>query len=135
MYMYNILFILYNYNFTKTIFSICLICIWPSVFIAPTAPPENFIIIVINSTALKLQWDLPPEEHRNGIIIAYTLSCEEMISDEYLLVSSPDFPLIVTENGPVSLILNGFRPGTAFNCAVSASNLAVRQLLMKNVRM
>ena len=47
-----------------------------------------------------------------------------MISDEYLLVTSPDFPLIVNKNGSVSLILNGFRPGTAFNCTVSASNLA-----------
>ena len=47
-----------------------------------------------------------------------------MISDEYLLVSSPDFPLIVNENGSVSLILNGFRPGTPINCTVSASNVA-----------
>ena len=93
-------------------------------FIAPTAPPENFIITAINSTALQLQWDLPPEEHRNGIIIRYTLSCEEMISDEYLLVTSPDFPLIVNENGSVSLVLNGFRPGTPINCTVSASNAA-----------
>ena len=47
-----------------------------------------------------------------------------MISDEYLLVTSPDFPLIVNNNGSVSLILNGFRPGTPINCTVSASNLA-----------
>ena len=47
-----------------------------------------------------------------------------MISDEYLLVTSPDFPLIVNENGSVSLILNGFRPGTPINCTVSASNSA-----------
>ena len=73
---------------------------------------------------MELQWDLPPEEHRNGIIISYTLSCEEMINDQYLLVTSPDFPLIVNENGSVSLILNGFRPGTPVNCTVSATNLA-----------
>ena len=47
-----------------------------------------------------------------------------MISDEYLLVTSPDFPLIVNNNGSVSLILNGFRPGTPINCTVSASNAA-----------
>ena len=47
-----------------------------------------------------------------------------MINDEYLLVTSPDFPLIVNENGSVSLILNGFRPGTPINCTVSATNLA-----------
>ena len=47
-----------------------------------------------------------------------------MISEEYLLVSSPDFPLIVNENGSVSLILNGFKPGTPINCTVSASNAA-----------
>ena len=95
-----------NFSFIYTI--IILKHYSPSLFIAPTAPPENFIITVINSTALELQWDLPPEEHRNGIIVGYTLSCEEMISDEYLLVISPDFPLIVNENGSVSLILNGF---------------------------
>ena len=41
---------------------------------APSAPPSNFTVNVIN-TMVCLSWDLPPEDGWNGVIISYTLTC------------------------------------------------------------
>ena len=95
-----------------------------SLLTAPTAPPEAFNITVINTTALDLSWDAPPEDQRNGDITNYTLSCDEMVGDSSLLVDTIPFPLLVAETGSVSLVYDGFRPGTPITCSVRASNFA-----------
>ena len=90
--------------------------------LAPTAPPTNFVISSVNSTALSLAWNPPPQEHRNGLIIKYTLTCYETVNGSSYLVTSPIFPYTVNNNGSIDLVLNGFRPGTIINCSVTASN-------------
>ena len=90
--------------------------------LAPTAPPTNFVISALNSTALSLAWSPPPLEHRHGFIIKYTLTCHETINGSSYLVTSPVFPYTINNNSSVDLVLNGFRPGTTINCSVTASN-------------
>ena len=93
--------------------------------LAPTAPPTNFVISSVNSTALSLAWNPPPLEHRNGLITKYTLTCYETVNGSSYLVKSPVFPYTLNNyNGSVDLVLNGFRPGTIINCSVTASNEA-----------
>ena len=93
--------------------------------LAPTASPTNFVISSVNSTALSLAWNPPPQEHRNGLIIKYTLTCYETVNGSSYLVKSPVFPYTVNNNNSsVDLVLNGFRPGTIINCSVTASNEA-----------
>ena len=46
----------------------CYICVGPS------APPQNVITIVINSTAISISWSPPPFLDQNGDIIGYQLT-------------------------------------------------------------
>ena len=94
------------------------------IFVAPTAPPDNFTIEVINSTTLELSWDPPPADQQNGAITNYTVSCNELVGGSSSLVTTIEFPRVIAENGSVYLILEGFRPGTPITCTVSASNFA-----------
>ena len=71
-----------------------------------------------------MAWNPPPPEHRNGLITKYTLTCHETVNGSSHLVKSPVFPYIVNNISSVDLVLNGFRPGTAINCSVTASNEA-----------
>ena len=91
--------------------------------IAPTAPPENFVMSAINSTAISFQWELPPVDQRNGIITRYTLSCQEYIKQMFYSLDA-SFPLDIYENTSISLVINEFRPGTLIACTVTSSNEA-----------
>ena len=95
----------------------------PTFYPAPTAPPDNFTISVISSTALNMSWNLPPKEYQNGAITNYTLTCNETVGDVSLLVNS-SFPMLITQNDSMSIVRSGFRPGTLITCSVSASNHA-----------
>ena len=41
--------------------------------IAPSAPPRNVDVQVINSTSIEVSWSPPPDNDQNGIIIGYQL--------------------------------------------------------------
>ena len=51
------------------------------IFAAPSAPPTSFHIVVLNSTAIEFQWELPPTEFQNGIIRGYRLFIREQSSN------------------------------------------------------
>ena len=89
--------------------------------IAPTAPPENFMMSAINSTAILFQWELPPVDKRNGIITRYTLNCQEYINQMFYSINT-SFPLDIYENNSISLVIDKFRPGTLIACTVTSSN-------------
>ena len=48
----------------------------------PTAPPQNFNIITINSTSLTFSWAPPPSSQQNGNIVGYSLQLLEVDTDE-----------------------------------------------------
>ena len=94
-------------------------------FLAPTAPPTNFVVMATGSSrTLSFSWDPPPLNHRNGLITNYNLTCYETVGGNVSLVTTPTFPLVLNESGSVQLSLRKFRPGTLFNCSVTSSNEA-----------
>ena len=52
------------------------------VHIVPTAPPQNFHIISINSTSLTFSWAPPPSSQQNGNIVGYSLQLLEVDTGE-----------------------------------------------------
>ena len=74
----------------------------------------------VNSTSLRLQWGLPPESERNGIITQYVLECPGIAS-----VQSPVVPTSPTFSTPPSLqqSLTGLAPFTSYSCRVAATNV------------
>ena len=50
----------------------------------PTAPPQNFHIISINSTSLTFSWAPPPSSQQNGDIVGYSLQLLEVDTGERL---------------------------------------------------
>ena len=48
----------------------------------PTAPPQNFHVITINSTSLTFSWAPPPSSQQNGNIVGYSLQLLEVDTDE-----------------------------------------------------
>ena len=77
----------------------------------PSSPPMNFEIVALGPESVRVSWGPPPQEAQNGIIIAYTLTCqpEEMMT------------LPMTYPAAGNYILNGFRPATSYNCTVLAT--------------
>ena len=86
----------------------------------PSSPPEGVELVPDNSTSLRLQWGLPPESERNGIITQYVVECTGIAS-----VQSPVVPTSPTFSTPPSLqqLLTGLDPFTSYSCRVAATNV------------
>ncbi len=80
--------------------------------IGPSSPPTNFRITATSSENITVSWDPPPRESQNGIIIAYTLTCQP----QELATALP-----VTYSAAGNYSLSGFRPATSYNCTVFAA--------------
>ena len=80
---------------------------------APSAPPSFFHVVVLNSTAIEFQWELPPLEFQNGIIRGYKLFYQEQgsMSESMVNVQDPDANVY---------IVAGLSPGTAYVCSMLA---------------
>ena len=74
----------------------------------------------VNPTSLRLQWGLPPESERNGIITQYVVECTGIAS-----VQSPVVPNSPTFSTPPSLqqLLTRLAPFTNYSCRVAATNV------------
>ena len=86
----------------------------------PSSPSEDVELVPVDSTSLRLQWGLPPESERNGIITQYVVECTGSAS-----VQSPVVPPSPTFNTPPSLqqLLTGLVPFTSYSCRVAATNV------------
>ena len=80
-------------------------------FIAPTAPPLSLTVNSESSTSLSLQWLPPPEDGRNGIIIAYSVNITRISNGD-----SIEF----TDIQDLYLIVESLRPYTQYSCSVAA---------------
>ena len=67
--------------------------------------------VPLNSTAIFLSWDPPPEEHQNGEIDFYIVLCTEVNSGGLLTVHT-----VLTTN----ITLTALHPYYTYNCNVSA---------------
>lgn len=81
--------------------------------VAPSAPPTSFHVVVLNSTAIEFQWELPPTEFQNGIIRGYKLFAREQDSDTEVMMDVPD-------GDANEFIVTGLTAGTAYVCSMLA---------------
>ena len=81
-------------------------------FTAPTAPPSAFHVVVINSTAVEFQWELPLLEHRNGIIQGYKLFITPLNQNEE--------EIVIASNQTTEYIVSGLTPNTVYTCSILA---------------
>ena len=81
------------------------------VIIVPSAAPENFTIIGISSTSVKLRWDPPVRHMRKGEIIQYEIIYYKQLDQ----LTSFDVNATATE-----IVLDGFEPLTNYIFKIKA---------------
>lgn len=94
-------------------------CCFPvSCLAAPTGPPTSFHVVVLNSTAVEVQFDLPFFEHRNGVIRGYKIFVDPADGSEDELVFD------ILGNTTSAFIVNGLKPATAYIFSILAYTVA-----------
>ena len=69
--------------------------------IAPSGSPRNVSAVPVNATALLLEWLPPPLEQQNGIIVEYTISLTDVLTNtSKLLLTNSTSEYVVTELHP-----------------------------------
>ena len=80
---------------------------------APDAPPSNVVVEAVDANSIRLSWDPPPVDQRNGIItrylIQYLLAHNSSVKDSALSSPATD-----------SLVITGLSPDTAYSFSVAA---------------
>lgn len=77
---------------------------------APSAPPGNLVITMLESRSVHLSWIPPPAGNINGIIRKYTLRVTEQTTGTVL----------TEESHNTTLEVYGLHPHTTYSVAVSA---------------
>ena len=72
----------------------------------PTGPPTSFHVVVLNTTAIEVQWGLPLWNLRNGIIRGYKLFVQQQGQQERMIN--------IAGNDTTEYIVSGLEPGTAY---------------------
>ena len=67
----------------------------------PSGPPLSFQATPVNSSALRLTWEPPAAEQRNGIIRGYLINATALETGEHFQWMSPNaMPLVVSRLHP-----------------------------------
>lgn len=81
---------------------------------APSMPPTNIMVFKLNNTAVKIEWDKIPPEHRNGIIreykIIYRESCTVDACGEWKTLRANNLSIEITHlkfDGIYEFMING----------------------------
>lgn len=70
-------------------------------------------MVATGAESVSVSWDPPPQDSQNGVIIAYTLTCQ------------PDVPsLPATFPAARNYSISSFTPSTTYNCSVTATTSA-----------
>ena len=93
----------------------------PFFSIGPGGTPENFMILSRTSRSFNLSWSPLDPFLQNGVILAYTLTCQEKLSgtvpSSYPRTNYPHPP-------PSSVVADDLRPFTEYTCSLTAVNSA-----------
>ena len=84
---------------------------------APTGPPTNFHVVVLNSTGIEIQWNLPPYNLRNGIIRGFKLFVQPEGQGEEQVYT-------ISNNETDEYIVGRLTPSTAYVCSILAYTIA-----------
>lgn len=85
-------------------------CILSSFPLVPSGSPQNLVVVAESSRSLRLTWEPPFEENRNGLIISYTV----------FIVADDGTSLELMATG-TSIVATNLRPFTTYTCSVAAS--------------
>ena len=87
---------------------------WHSVFLAPSEPPINLVLVDIEARSFSLHWEPPPPESVNGIIRKYIINITIPDMGETMVYSSYN----------MSLNVHGLHPYTIHHISVSAFTIS-----------
>ena len=73
----------------------------------PTGPPTSFHVVVLNTTAIEVQWNLPLFQLRNGIIRGYRLFIQQQGEERERTIN-------IVGNDTTEYIISGLEPGRAY---------------------
>ena len=79
---------------------------------APTAPPAQFHLVPINTTAIEARWRLPHVNYRGGIILGYKIFMQTTDGGSETLFN--------TENNATVYLIRGLQPATLYKFSVLA---------------
>ena len=82
--------------------------------LVPDGPPLSFQATHINSSALRLTWEPPAPEHRNGIIRGYVINATALESGEHFQWRSTN---------TLSLIVGGLHPYYNYHLFIRAETI------------
>ncbi len=82
-------------------------------YVAPTGPPRSVHVLVLNSTAVEVQWNYPYWTQRNGIIRGFKVFVQESGSATEQVIN-------VANRNANELIVDGLLPATLYTFSVLA---------------
>ena len=85
-----------------------------SILVAPSSPPQNIAIVLLDATSAEIHWDLPPFGDQNGVIVLYRL----------LVIEVDTARLEQLDTGNVSILLRELRPFHLYQCVIAADTIA-----------
>ena len=74
--------------------------------VEPTGPPTDFHVVVLNSTAILVEWDLPLSNLRNGFIRGYKIFVQPQGGEE--------MTIDITGNDTNLYVVSGLQPNTPY---------------------
>ena len=87
--------------------------------VAPTGAPTQFHVVVLNSTSIEVQYELPTIDSRNGIIRGFKIFVEEAGSGD-----GSEMVFDVMGNSSLAYIVTGLKPATAYIFSMLAYTVA-----------
>ena len=76
----------------------------------PSGSPTNFSVAILSSTSVRLSWQPPQAEERNGIIRQYIIRVEPSTGEAYSITTATDS----------SFVVSSLRPFTSYRFSVAA---------------
>ncbi len=86
------------------------------VLLVPTAPPQDVRGSAVNSKAVEITWNPPPEEHQNGILKGYRVRYAEADSTTEV----QDAQMLVLEAGRTDCRISDLKKWTQYKVWVAA---------------
>ena len=78
---------------------------------APSGPPTSVHVVVLNSTAVEVQWNLPLANLRNGVVRGFKVFYEGLGSEQMMDIA---------DGAANEYIVAGLQPGTVYTFSVLA---------------
>ena len=69
-------------------------------FTVPTGPPQNIALTDVTSTSLNISWNPPLFSERNGLIIRYDITFEELPTNNITKYNTSDNSIYITNLHP-----------------------------------